>query len=135
MLKIGDTYKSAFTISQEEVEQFAKVSGDHNPLHLDAEYAANTPFKSPIVHGMFSASIISKVLGTEFPGEGTLYLGQNLEFKRPVYPGKQYQVSCEIVEVTEGRHVAKISTQIHDAETGKIVMDGHASVRHTEKLP
>ncbi len=135
MLKLGDTYSTTFSITQEEVAAFAKVSGDTNPLHLDAEYAAGTPFKSPIVHGMFSASIISKILGTEFPGEGTLYLSQNLEFKRPIYPGKEYEVKCEITETVEGRHTASISTKIFDAENGKIVLNGSAKVRHTEKLP
>jgi len=135
MLKTGDTFSTTFSISQEEVNQFARVSGDKNPLHLDTTYAANTPFKSPIVHGMFSASIISRVLGMEFPGEGTLYLSQNLEFKRPVYPGQNYEVRCEILETQDGKHVATISTRIFETEKGKIVLDGTATVRHLEKLP
>jgi len=135
MLKLGDTYQSKFTISQEEVNQFSAVCGDKNPLHLDADYAANTPFKSPIVHGMFSASIISKVLGMEFPGEGTLYLSQNLDFKRPVYPEKEHEVRCEIIEIEEGKHIAKISTKIFELERGKVVLEGVATVRHLEMLP
>lgn len=135
MLKLGDTYSTTFSISQDEVNQFATVCGDKNPLHLDAEYAAGTPFKTPIVHGMFSASIISKVLGMEFPGEGTLYLSQNLEFKRPIFPDKTYEVKCEITEVQEGKHVASISTKIFETERNKIVLDGSATVRHLEKLP
>ncbi len=135
MLKLGDTYSTTFSITQDEVTRFAEVCGDKNPLHLDANYAANTPFKSPIVHGMFSASIISKVLGMEFPGEGTLYLSQNLDFKRPIYPDKNYEVKCEITETQEGKHIATISTKIFETERGKIVLDGVATVRHLEKLP
>lgn len=135
MLKLGDTYQTKFSISQEEVEKFAEVCGDKNPVHLDADYAATTPFKQPIVHGMFSASIISRVMGMEFPGEGTIYLGQNLDFKRPVYASKEYEVKCEIVEVVEGKSIAKISTKIHETERGKIVVDGIATVKNTEKLP
>ena len=135
MLKLGDTYSSKFCLSQYDIKQFAEVSGDKNPLHLDEEYAAQTPFKSPIVHGMFSASIVSKVLGMEFPGEGTLYLSQNLEFKRPIYPEKEYEVRCEIIEILEGKHIATISTKIFDQNNNKIVLDGSAKVRHMEKLP
>ncbi|WP_109833021.1 MaoC family dehydratase [Reichenbachiella versicolor] len=135
MLKLGDTYQTEFSISQEEVTKFAEVCGDKNPVHLDADYAAQTPFKVPIVHGMFSASIISKVMGMEFPGEGTIYLGQSLDFKRPVYVDKTYEVKCEIIEITEGKSIAKISTKIHETERGKIVVDGVATVKNVEKLP
>ena len=90
MLQVGDTYQTEFTISQEQVNQYAVLSGDNNPLHIDAAYAATTNFKSPIVHGIFTSGIISRVLGTEFPGEGTFYLGQQLDFKRAIYPDKKY---------------------------------------------
>ena len=135
MLKIGDTYSSKFVISQEQVSDFAKLSGDDNPIHLDAHYAATTPFKQTIVHGIFSASVFSKVIGTEFPGYGSIYLGQNLEFKRPIYPGKEYEARFEILETREGKHTAKISTQVYELDRGKIVIDGWSEMMHKEKLP
>lgn len=135
MLKIGDTYSSKFIITQEQVNDFAKLSGDDNPIHLDEEYAATTPFKQTIVHGIFSASVFSKVIGTEFPGHGSIYLGQNLEFKRPIYPGKEYEARFEILETREGKHTAKISTQVYELERGKIVIDGWSEMMHKEKLP
>ena len=135
MLKLGDTFQSEFTITQDEVARFADVCGDKNPVHLDAEYAAKTPFKVPIVHGMFSASIISRVMGMEFPGEGTIYMGQQLDFKRPVFPDKVYQIKCEITEILEGKHIAKITTNIHEVERGKVVVEGVATIKNDLKLP
>lgn len=135
MLKLGDNYQEPFTITQEQVNLFAELSGDKNPLHIDAEYAANTPFKKPITHGIFSAAFISKVLGMDFPGEGTLYLSQNLAFKRPVYPDNDFEVRMEITEIIEGKHTATIKTQIFEKQRGKLVVDGEAQVKNIEKLP
>ena len=135
MLKLGDTYTSKFTITQEQVNAFAQLSGDDNPIHIDQEFAANTPFKQTIVHGIFSASVFSKVLGTEFPGHGSIYLGQKLEFKRPVFPSKEYEARFEITETREGKHTAVVSTQVFELERGKIVIDGWAEMMNKEQLP
>jgi acyl dehydratase len=77
MIQKGETYSHEFKFTQNEVNQFAEVTGDKNPVHTDAEYAAKTMFKRPIMHGMLSASLFSKVFGTLFPGEGTIYLKQS----------------------------------------------------------
>ena len=135
MLKQGDTYTSQFTITQEQVNAFAELSGDNNPIHIDQEFAANTPFKQTIVHGIFSATIFSKVLGTEFPGHGSIYLTQKLEFKRPVFPGKSYEARFEITETREGKHTAVVSTRVYEMERGKLVIDGWAEMMHKERLP
>lgn len=137
MLKVGDTYETEFIITQEQVNTFAELSGDKNPLHLDAEFAATTNFKSPIVHGIFTSAVISKVLGMEFPGPGTFYLGQQLEFKRAIYPEKRYIAKFEIKEIREGKHIAVISTQYFETETGRnrIVLDGEAEVKNLERIP
>ncbi|MGL1884900.1 MAG: MaoC family dehydratase [Reichenbachiella sp.] len=135
MLKLGDTFSSEFHLSQEQVNQFAVLSGDKNPLHLDAEYAAGTMFKKPIAHGILSAAFISKVLGMDFPGEGTLYLSQNLSFKRPVYPDLDYEVRMEVTDIVEGKHIATIKTQIVDKQRGKLHVDGTAQVKHETLLP
>ncbi|MEO9803676.1 MAG: MaoC family dehydratase [Reichenbachiella sp.] len=136
-LKVGDTYESEFTISQEQVNAFAELSGDKNPLHIDAVYAATTNFKSPIVHGIFTSAVISKILGMEFPGPGTFYLGQKLEFKRAIYPGKKYVVKFEIKDIRVGKHIAVISTQYFETESGRnrIVLDGEAEVKNIERIP
>ena len=81
----GDQFRWERHVSAEDVKQFAEIVGDLNPIHLDPEFAANSSFKKRIVHGAFLAGLISKVLGMDFPGQGTVYISQNSVFKRPVY--------------------------------------------------
>ena len=83
-LAVGQSGGLQKTVTAKDVLLFAAISGDTNPAHLDPEYAEQTMFKGVIVHGMYSAGLISAVLGTRFPGPGTIYLGQDLQFKRPV---------------------------------------------------
>lgn len=135
MMKIGDQFTEEFVITQEMVNQFAQLSGDTNPIHIDPDYAATTRFKRTIVHGIFSVSIISKIMGTKFPGEGSVYLDQVFEFKRPVFPDTPYYTKIELVEVMEGKHRGVFTTQIFDVERNKIAVDGKATVLHMEKLP
>ena len=135
MMKVGDQYQEDFVITQEMVNQFAELSGDKNPLHLDAAYAAQTPFKQPIVHGIFSVSIISKIMGTEFPGAGSVYLDQQFQFKRPVFPDKEYYAKIELISVEEGKHRGVFTTQVFSKDRNKIAVDGKATVLHLEKLP
>src|ERR1039458_7001087 len=85
MIEKGQVYKYAFSFTQKDVENFAKVTGDNNPIHLDNAYAAQTVFKKPIMHGFLGASIFSKVFGTLFPGEGTIYMKQSMAFVKPMF--------------------------------------------------
>jgi acyl dehydratase len=129
----GDIYLHVFSFKQEDVEKFAQITGDTNPLHLDIEYAATTQFKKPIIHGMLSGSVISKILGTEFPGAGTVYLQQNIEFLRPMYVEKEYELKLVITEIIPKTHSAVITTTIKDLSNNKIVVRGEAIVMN-EKL-
>ncbi|BDD04780.1 MaoC family dehydratase [Aureibacter tunicatorum] len=135
MYKVGDTYSYKFTFTQDQVNKFAEVTGDFNPLHLDAEYAANTPFKKPIVHGMLGASIFSNVLGTKFPGEGSVYLGQSLSFKRAMFVDVAYEALFEIVDINETKHIADIKVEIKNIDgRQKVHLDGIAQVMHSNLL-
>ncbi|MEQ9426130.1 MAG: MaoC family dehydratase [Cyclobacteriaceae bacterium] len=134
MLKSGDKYERNFSISQDQVDQFAELSGDKNPIHIDEGYAANSSFGQRIVHGVFTISVFSQIIGMEFPGEGTIYLGQDLAFKRPVFPDQEYRAELEVQEVIEGKHIATIQTRIFDVETNKIVLDGFAKVKNKERI-
>ncbi|PWJ44518.1 MaoC family dehydratase [Sediminitomix flava] len=133
-MDLHEKFTYSFNITQEQVNQFAELSGDTNPLHLDAEFAAQTQFKKPIIHGIFSASIFSKVLGTQFPGAGSIYAGQEIKFLRPMYPSHPYEARFEIVSIDERRHSAQISTEVYDVETGKATIKGVATVIHKEKF-
>jgi 3-hydroxybutyryl-CoA dehydratase len=82
--KIGDFKQSSTLVTEDMVNTFANISGDHNPIHLDLEYASNTIFKEKIAHGMLISGFISALIANEIPGNGSIYLEQNLEFKAPV---------------------------------------------------
>ena len=133
-LTLDSTYEHPFSITQAQVNAFAELSGDHNPLHLNAAYAAQTPFKRPIVHGMFSITVFTQVMGTHFPGEGTVYLQQQVAFKRPVYPGEPYVARFRVLEIDRRRHRAKVETQIFHTQTGKVAVEGMAEIMNQEKI-
>ena len=96
-LKVGMKDQTQKTITEADVLLFSGVSTDTNPLHISEEAAKKGIFKSRVAHGMLVASLISAVLGTKLPGEGTIYLGQELKFKRPVYLGNTITAICEIL--------------------------------------
>ena len=127
MFKVGQKKEIIKSVQKEDVQKFADVSGDWNPLHLDEEYAKNTLFGKCIVHGMLSASYISAILGTDFPGEGTIYLGQNLKFLNPIYIGEEIEISIEIISIDE-KNRAVIKTDVRCSD-GKLAIEGEAMVK------
>lgn len=125
---VGASFTHLFKFSQNDVIEFARVTGDDNPLHLDAEYAATTPFKKPIIHGMLGASVFTKVLGTQYPGYGSVYVKQTLEFMRPMFVEVEYKAVFTILSINPDRHLAEISTEIFDATTNKLTTKGVATM-------
>jgi len=108
-LEEGQSASFTKTVSEADINAFAEVSGDTNPVHLDAEYAAGTMFKERIAHGMLSASFISTVLGTKMPGPGAIYLSQTLKFKAPVKIGDTVTATGTISAVNRARKRATIA--------------------------
>lgn len=125
-LSIGQSAETTKTITQRDIELFAEVSGDHNPVHLDAEFAANTAFKGIIAHGMLSASFISAILGTTMPGKGTIYMGQNLKFLAPVRPGDVVRTVCTVKEIVAEKRRVICTTNCYVGET--LVVEGEATL-------
>ena len=111
-----------------EVEAFAGLSEDFNPLHLDPAFAATTPFERPIVHGMLLASLFSGLLGQQLPGKGTVYLGQSLAFKQPVFVGDEVTAEVEIIALRSDKPIITLATRILTA-TGTIAVSGEAVVK------
>lgn len=134
MIEQGTTYNHEFQFTQDEVAQFAKVTGDNNPVHLDAAYAAKTMFKRPIMHGFLGGSVFSKVFGTLFPGEGTIYLKQSMAFMRPMYVDTAYEVRMTVKEVNKEKHRAVVDTIIVDKASGDTVISGEATVMNVERI-
>ena len=132
-LKIGESYKEEFIITQEMVNKFAELSGDKNPLHIDKKFASKTRFKKPIVHGLFSVTSFGKVMGTKFPGSGSIHVGQNLSFKRPLYPDRKYVVRIELIKIIKDKHFGVFKTQFFDTE-GILIVVGTGTALHEVKL-
>lgn len=125
--QLSKTYRVRF--EKEDVEKFANLTGDTNPIHLDEEYAQDTIFGKPIVHGFLVGSVFSRIFGTEYPGLGTIYLKQDLLFKAPVYTGQYYFVEIVIVKIYGTKSRADVETNIYD-DVGKLVLQGSALVQH-----
>ena len=127
-IKIGDEASLARTITEAHIVNYAGLTGDMNPIHVDAEYAAHSMFKERIAHGMLVAGLISAVLGTELPGPNAIYLGQDLKFMAPVMIGDTIKV---VVTVTAKRDEKRIITLRTTAcnQRGEMVIDGNAVVK------
>ena len=134
MLEKSQTFQHSFSFSQEEVNRFAEVTGDKNPVHTDADYASKTMFKRPIMHGMLGASLFSKVFGTLFPGEGTIYLKQTLNFMKPMYVDTSYEAVFTVKDVMKDKNRAIIETVIKDQASGNICTSGEAVVMNVDKI-
>lgn len=125
-LTIGQSAQFGKTIGEADILMFAAVSGDTNPVHINAEVAAASMFKERIAHGMLSAGLISAVLGTRLPGEGAIYLSQTLKFRAPVKIGDTVTARVEITALDAAKKRATLSTICTVA--GKTVIEGEASV-------
>ena len=123
----GDQFKWERFISAEDVKRFAEVVGDLNPIHLDAEFAEKSFFKKRIVHGAFLGGLISKVLGMDFPGQGTVYLSQDSAFKRPVYPDTTVTIEVKVIKVIAEKRRLVLETNILN-ENSEICMTGSATI-------
>lgn len=109
-LTLGQEASLTKTVTEKDIQGFAEISGDKNPVHLDAQYAAGTLFKERIAHGMLSAGYISAVFGMELPGPGAIYVSQTLNFKGPVKIGDKVTAKVKVVELIEGKRRARFET-------------------------
>ena len=126
-IQVGNTYTQEFTVTDEKVRTFAEISGDDNPIHVDEEFAAKTRFKKRIAHGILITSFISKVIGRDFPGDGTIYVSQQVRFKRPVYINDKVMVRIEVLEKFDAKKRIILSTDVYNAEEKKVI-EGTAEI-------
>ena len=124
-MKVGDFATFTKTVSESDVYQFAGVTGDFNPAHINAEFAKASVFKERIAHGMLSAGFISTVLGTRLPGPGAIYIKQELSFLAPVKIGDTITAKVEVTKVLEDKNRVILKT-ICTNQSGKDVVDGEA---------
>jgi len=126
-LSVGDCASMTCAFTQADVEAFARVSGDQNPAHLDEDYAKGTMFGTRIVHGMLSASLFSALLGTRLPGLGTIYTGQTLQFRRPVYLNELITATITVKEILMEKNRVIFECKAVN-EAGETVLLGEATV-------
>jgi len=126
-LILGQKATRTQTITDEMIRTFADLIGDHNPIHLDDAYAANTRFGKRIAHGMIAASLISATLANDLPGPGTVYLSQTLQFKAPVYLGDTVTAIVEVKAVREDKPIVTLTTACVNQEN-VVVIEGEAVV-------
>ena len=124
-LEVGMSDSFTKTITEADVVLFAGISGDTNPIHINADYAQTTPFEKRIVHGMFSAALISTVAGTKLPGPGCIYVDQSIKFRAPVFIGDTAQATLTVIEIDNRRRRVKCKTEVHVGE--KLVATGEAT--------
>lgn len=125
--KVGDSAEITKTIEQADINAFADVTGDHNPVHVDEAFAQTTRFGRTIAHGMLSASLISAVLANKLPGAGSIYLGQTLQFVAPVFPGDEITARVTVKEIREGKPIMKLETVCIN-QRDEVVIRGEATV-------
>ena len=125
--KPGDSATFSKTISESDIYQFAGITGDLNPIHINEEYAKTTRFGKRIAHGMLTSSFICTVLGMKMPGPGTIHISQQLEFKGPVFIGDTITVNLEILEILEKGHL-KIKSFIYN-QNKDLIVNGFAIVK------
>lgn len=122
---VGERARLDKVVSQDDILSFARITGDHNPVHSDPEFAGKTRFRGPIAHGMFSAGLISAVLGTMLPGPGSIYLSQSLRFLRPVRAGDKLTAEVEVTEWNSAKRTIRLNTRCFNA-AGDDVVTGEA---------
>lgn len=119
-LSLGMSESYTRTVKEADIQQFAEMSGDTNPAHLDEEFAATTRFEKRIAHGMLSASFISTLVGTKLPGPGCLYVSQTLKFRAPVYISDEVTATVSITDLNERRGYVTFSTTCTVGDTDVI---------------
>jgi 3-hydroxybutyryl-CoA dehydratase len=131
-LKVGDSAQISKMITEEMINDFARSTGDFNPIHLDQSFAEKTSFKGRIAHGLLSVGLLSTVLGNILPGHGTIYLSQEVKFLAPVKIGDTLTARVEVIELAPEKNRAKFRTTCMNQD-GKEVVDGAAWVMPPKK--
>ena len=124
-IRPGDRASVEHIFTSDDIAAFARLSGDANPIHLDPDAARAAGFEREVVHGVLVTSLISRLLGTRLPGPGTILLGQELRYRRPVHPGDRLTATVEVTSVREDKPVIVLRTWVEGTE---VVLDGEATV-------
>jgi 3-hydroxybutyryl-CoA dehydratase len=134
MIQVGTEFKHPFSYTQEQVDLYAQVSGDTNPLHIDEEYAAKSMFKKRIIHGFLGGSVFTKIFGTLFYADGNVYLKQNMTFLKPMYVNTPYEAVITVKEIFPEKNRALMETKIIEVATGETTTTGEALLMNKKQF-
>lgn len=130
---VGQEHHEYHFVTQEEINAFAQISGDKNPLHIDPEFASKSIFGKPIAHGMFGLSLISAALGMNFPGFGTIYMGQDAKFLKPIFIGETVDIILTVKNLEPEKKRLLITTRVIN-ENNDVAIEGEARVQYNPDL-
>ncbi len=128
-LHVGDTAACEHVVTTTDIDRFVALSGDDNSLHMDDAFASELGFPGRVAHGMIALSLISRLIGTQLPGHGSLWMSQELDFVQPVHVGDRLRASVTVDRVSQAARIAVLTTLIIKADTEEIVLRGTAKVR------
>jgi len=131
-IKVGDEASISRTITEAHIVAFSGLTGDNNPIHVDAQHAAQSMFGERVAHGMLVAGLISAVLGTDLPGPNSIYLGQDLKFTAPVKIGDTVTVAVTVTEKRDDKKIIKLRTTAVN-QRGEMVIDGNAVIKKASR--
>ena len=133
-IMLGVKTKFTVHITESIINEFARISGDHNPLHMNEQYAAKTQFGKRVCHGMLLASFFSRLVGMYMPGKNALYFSQTLSFQIPCFVGDEVTITGEVIDKSQSTRIITIKTTIHN-QMGECLVDGIAKVIVRENIP
>ena len=126
MIKIGDQFKHRFSYTQDDVNMYAKVSGDTNPLHIDEAVGKASMFGRCIIHGYLGGSVFTKLFGTTVYADGTVYMKQLMQFMRPMFTGTEYEAVITVQEIFPEKNRILYKTEVFNAENNELTITGEA---------
>lgn len=127
MPEVGDAVTLSKVITDEDIREFARISGDYNPIHMDEKFAAKTRFKKRIAHGMLTTSLLSNLAGNRLPGPGSIYLSQTMKFKNPTYIGDTVTAEIKVLNVRKDKPIVTLSTICRN-QHGEVLVSGEALI-------
>ncbi len=133
-IKVGDRASVTKTITEDDIQTFGDLTGDHNPLHFDDEHARRTRFRRPISHGMLTGSLFSPIIAHQLPGEGAIYLSQSLKFVAPVFAGDTITAELTVTRVREDKQIITLEGVARN-QRGEVVITGESVVLVEDLTP
>lgn len=131
-IKEGDSFSLGINIDHNDIDLFARISGDNNPLHVDADFARERGFKDRVVHGAHLIAFVSRMIGTQCPGRDALIHSYNIQFSKPVYAGDSIRILAVVAQVSPATKTIVVKINIENSTTGQVYASGKVQVGYSQ---